>query len=101
MVNKLMCAPDICDCPAEEDVVSLWSTIPEDELRSFGRIASAAYYKPDEFEEIVRKGPYDASVIIFNYVATDFVRTYGECYEKGLKPKFEAEKAKKEGEQDP
>ena len=96
-----MCAPDICDCPQEVDVVKIWGDIPEEELRSYGRIANVGQYTPAETEEIMRKGPYDASVIVFNYAATDFKRTYGECYEKGLKPKFEAENAKGEGEKDP
>lgn len=37
---------------------------------------------------------------MFNYAATDFVRNYQECYEKGLKPKFDAEKEKADGEKD-
>jgi hypothetical protein len=52
LVNKLMCAPDVCDCPQEEDVVSLWSAIPEEELRSFDRIASAADYNATETEAL-------------------------------------------------
>lgn len=95
-----MCAPDICDCPADEDVVSVWGAIPEEELRKFGRIANAGQYTPEEFQEITLKGPYDASVIIFNYVATDAKRTYKQCYEEGLKPKFDAEKEKPEGQKD-
>lgn len=102
LVDKLMCAPDICECPQEADIVQIWGNIPEEKLRSYGRIASAASYTADEIEQIALNGPYDAPVITFDYdVAANSVRTYKECYDTFLKPKFEAEKAKPEADQDP
>lgn len=101
LVDKLMCAPEVCPCPADVDVVKIWGEIPEEELRSFDRIANFGQYKPEEFEKIARTGPYDADVIVFSYEATGSVRTYKECYDKGLKPTFDAEKGKAEADKDP
>jgi hypothetical protein len=71
-----MCTPSICPCPKEADVVKVWGSIPEANLRKYGRIANEGQYTADERAAIIAKGPYDAEVIVFDYADTGAVRNY-------------------------
>jgi hypothetical protein len=35
-----MCSPKVCECPADIEVAKIWGEIPEEKLRSYGRIAN-------------------------------------------------------------
>ena len=94
-----MCSQDICVCPTE--ATKIWVTIPEEELRSYGRINSWAQATDDEFLELQKKGPYDASVVALHFEDSNkTVNTYGECYNNVLKPMYEKENNKTESEKD-
>jgi hypothetical protein len=101
LVDRLMCAPDLCNCPKETEVVKIWTAVPEKKLRSFGRIASNMDYTPEERTKMATDGTYDAPVIIFAYDEKVYNSTYKECYDGNLTKIFKEEEAKPDNKKDP
>jgi hypothetical protein len=85
LVDRNMCSV-VCPCPL--DVSDTWTSIPQEKLRSYGRIALWSQATEEEAREVIEKGPYDANVTALNF-ATPNIRSYTQCYNENLKPLFE------------
>jgi len=88
-----MCTP-FCECPLDQE--KTWTAIPEKTLREYGRIATWEQATPEEVQEIVLNGPFDASVIALKF-GLPHVSNFMECYNENLKPMFENDKNLPEG----
>ena len=100
LVDRNMCSQNLCECPTES--TKIWTSIPEDDLREYGRISSWADATEDEFLQLEKYGQFDAKVAAFHFADTEeTVNTYRECYENYLDPMFKAEQDKPESDKDP